>query len=187
MTPPPIKKPQIVEPQLCECGDHAWAHLSRGRITLVSAADAPLLRHKWHAHSSAPRLIYAFRTIHMVGSGRETAVRVAEYLHRRICPDAERVDHINHDTLDNRRQNLRAATASTNGANRLIKKASNASSRYRGVSWRADRGKWVAQIAGRHLGRYVSEETAARAYDRSAAAVYGDFAVLNFPPEECDE
>lgn len=68
------------------------------------------------------------------------------------------------------------------------------SSIYKGVSWDAAMGKWKAQIwvAGkpgdsrrtgstRMLGRFASQEAAARAYDRGARELYGDRAALNFP------
>lgn len=47
------------------------------------------------------------------------------------------------------------------------------------------RGQWTAQIKKdqqvTHLGRFNSEEDAARAYDESAKVVHGEFACLNFP------
>jgi hypothetical protein len=56
-------------------------------------------------------------------------------------------------------------------------------SKYKGVS-RAGR-RWFAciQIHGktRSLGSFDSEVAAARAYDRAAAAAWGEFAFLNFP------
>ena len=181
---PPIKKPLVIQPNFCACGDHAWANLTRGYVTLVSTDDAEILTKKWHAHKS-DKTFYAFRTIHIVGTGRENAVRISEYLHRIICP-ASMVDHKNRNTMDNRRPNLRPATRSKNAANSTLKNTGG-SSAYRGVCWDASRGKWVAQINvnKRHiyLGRFAREEDAARAYDVAAAAAFGNFASLNFTQE----
>lgn len=55
---------------------------------------------------------------------------------------------------------------------------------YRGVSKR-NASKWAAQIGcggvTHHLGTYESVEDAARAYDKAAIELHGEFARLNFP------
>lgn len=93
------------------------------------------------------------------------------------------VDHKNRDTLDNRRENLRVATTSQNGANQS--KRPGGSSRFKGVCWDKSRGKWKARIMlnykNVHIGRFLVEEDAARAHDVRAREVWGEFAVLNFP------
>lgn len=62
------------------------------------------------------------------------------------------------------------------------------SSRYRGVSWHTQTGRWKAQIKvhGKdvNLGRHKSEEAAARAYDQAAINARGKEAQLNFPMKE---
>jgi hypothetical protein len=59
-----------------------------------------------------------------------------EYLHRWLmtAPKGKVVDHINHDTLDNRRENLRIVDISTNVFNRKGAQKNNLSSGARGVS-----------------------------------------------------
>lgn len=73
------------------------------------------------------------------------------------------VDHINRDRLDNRRANLRAIPKAGNRQN--VAGRPDASSRFRGVSWRPTLGKWVAytHVAGkyRHLGSFADEHEAA--------------------------
>ena len=81
-------------------------------------------------------------------------------------------------TLDCRKSNLRIATPAQNQANR--KSARNG---YKGVSFWA--GKYSAAIGFERkrirLGCFVTEAEAARAYDRKALELYGEFALLNFP------
>ena len=63
----------------------------------------------------------------------------------------------------------------------------NATSKYRGVSWREDSNKWRAVISkdGKNVsgGSWITELDAAIAYDELAKELFGDNADLNFPPE----
>jgi hypothetical protein len=72
-----------------------------------------------------------------------------EYLSRRImdvAPEVE-VDHINLNTLDNRRENLRAVSRGENAQNQPIRRDNT--SGYRGVVWEKTKRKWRG---GAHLG-----------------------------------
>lgn len=96
------------------------------------------------------------------------------------------IDHKNGNGLDNRRSNLRFCTNAQNQHNQRkwgSRSGKPLSSRYKGVSWHR-RGHWRAKIQAqgkrRYLGQFQSEEAAARAYDRAARELHGEFAVLNF-------
>jgi len=84
------------------------------------------------------------------------------------------LDHVNRNKLDNRIENLRLASSATNRMNTPAKPGK----RFRGVT-RLRYGAYQAQCAKKYLGSYKSEEAAAAAYNRYAASVYGEFAVLN--------
>lgn len=93
------------------------------------------------------------------------------------------IDHINHDKTDNRKENLRVCTRSQNKAN-VSKKKGKFTSKYKGVDWRSDMGKWRATIRVNykkiHLGMFETEEAAAKAYDKAALEYFKEFAFLNF-------
>ncbi len=100
--------------------------------------------------------------------------------------DPEQVDHINGNPSDNRLVNLRACTAAENSRN--YKKRKTGASQYRGVSWVVRDRRWIASInvagEGRiSLGGHPDEVSAARAYDKAARELHGEFATLNFPEE----
>jgi hypothetical protein len=106
------------------------------------------------------------------------------YMHREIMELDDGVslpvDHINGDTLDNRRSNLRLATISQNTQN---KRHGTGTSRYLGVSYEPKTGKWRCRIVvdGKtiQLGTWPSEEVAAQQYDKAAVKYFGPNARTN--------
>jgi hypothetical protein len=120
-------------------------------------------------------------------SGSPYAVRRTEdgrmiYMHREImrAPKGTVVDHLDHNTLNNRRCNLRVCTQAENQANAGPR---GSASGYVGVK-RVGR-KWEAEInlQGKryYLGRYEDPAEAARVRDRKAYELHGPYAYLNFP------
>lgn len=105
------------------------------------------------------------------------------HMHRLIAgaKDGELVDHINGDTLDNRKCNLRICTHKQNRRNEGL--SSDNTSGFKGVTKAGN--KWRAQICAdyqvRYLGQYATREEAARVYDAAAVKHHGEFARLNFP------
>lgn len=154
--------------------------LSRGKVTLVDAADYEWLSQwKW----SYDRNGYAVRIQYWIDT--QGLRRLRKFmLHREIlaAPRGVQVDHINHDRLDNRRRNLRLATPLQNHVNSRPKRTSG--SPYKGVWRRPSDGKWLAYITAhgrkRFLGSYDTPEAAALAYDAAAYEAWGEFAWLNF-------
>ena len=117
-------------------------------------------------------------------NGNKRPYRLHNFLFDKI-PEGRIVDHINGNKLDNRLCNLRFVSPRENIANSSSK--SGSTSKYKGVSFDTSRSKWISsiQINGRtkHLGRFESEEEAAKAYDKASYAEYGVYARLNFPQD----
>ena len=92
------------------------------------------------------------------------------------------VDHKDRNSLNNHISNLRWCTKKENNQNRSKRK--NTTSMYKGVYFNKALNKWHAHIQhnGRsiHLGYFLDEADAGRAYDRKADELFGVFAHLNF-------
>lgn len=107
------------------------------------------------------------------------------YVHRLIgeafysLQPGEEIDHIDHCRVDNSK--IRVVTRAQNTHNARGQK--DKSSRFKGVSWIADKGKWYACIClnGKtvSLGKFDNEIVAAMAYDVAAKRAWGEFAFLN--------
>jgi hypothetical protein len=89
----------------------------------------------------------------------------------------EVVDHINHDTLDNRRENIRLATKSQNSANQ--RKHKDNRSGFKGVRKSHDNG-WSALVCINrkliYVGTFSTPEDAHVAYMQAAKIYHGEFA-----------
>lgn len=161
----------------CECGSHAWAIMTPcWLVTMVSPQDAHLLRKHGMGAVKSARTFYA--TFKVQRNGKRTTY----FLHC-VIKKRKKVDHRNRNGLDNRRRNLRPASASQNQANRA--KITNSRWPYKGIRMR--NGVWTAHIGVKqrtiHLGTYETDVLAALAYDAAAKKHYGKFANLNFPEE----
>lgn len=163
----------------------AFIEISRGKQVIVDDdMFDELNNHKWYCVPNKDNTnFYAVRNI-TVGIKKQKRI----WMHRQIFGnvDAKDVDHINNNGLDNRKENLRQASRSQNNCNSFGH--NNASSKYNGVCWDKIHNKWRAQITidkrCHYIGRFVSEESAAMAYDKAAVKSFGEFARTNTYSQE---
>lgn len=146
--------------------------LSGGKFALIDDnAPEEITLHKWQFDGR-----YAMR-FEKTAEGKFKKI----FLHRAIAnPDKGfQVDHINHNKLDCRRENLRICTHSENMQNRKPKK----SKRFKGVQYYPKNNKFGARITAngktKFLGLFSKAEDAAKAYDAAALSLFGEFARVN--------
>lgn len=148
----------------------------KGLVALVSdRIYDEVAQHRWYP-VNACGLTYAVRKYY------EGQTRKTQYMHTFIT-SYTRTDHVNHNGLDNRDENLRAATARQNMMNKRSQIGS--SSRHKGVYWDKRAKKWAARIrtsqGRKFLGLFIDEDDAGRAYDVAARDEFGEYACANLP------
>jgi len=120
-----------------------------------------------------------------------TTIRTAKgnrniFMHRFISGEIEsgkQIDHKDRNGWNNMEINIRICTQHENARNKAPVK--NKTSIYKGVQKRLNR--WITRISinGKptHIGSFLTEIEAAKAYDRVAFDNWGEFAYLNFPED----
>lgn len=147
----------------------ATVPLTKGLVALVDDRDLPtVVGLRWQAAARSNGNGWYAKSSHVL-------------MHRLLMPGVGRVDHVNGDGLDNRRENLRPATQSQNLANQ--RPCRGGSSRFKGVHWDRAKQRWMVTIRRdgrtRYVGRYDREVEAARAYNTAAVVLFGEYARLN--------
>jgi HNH endonuclease len=159
-------------------GDVAFVPLTKGAEAVIDAQDVDLVGpFNWflRGRTSVSRG-YAARNKRAVGRG-------TTFLHSDLLYPAqgEEVDHINGDTLDNRRRNLRIATRTGNVRNAPLRLDNT--SGLKGVRWHPPSRKWCCTIVVNykhvHLGLFDDKGLAAAIYDAAAVYYFGEFARTN--------
>src|SRR6478752_5115968 len=111
--------------------------LTKDKIATVDDEDYDfLMQWKWCAVQKGSGF-YAQRKV-KINNKQETI-----YMHRSIMNISEKniiVDHKDHNTLNNQKENMRPCSVRENGANRIARK--NCTSKYLGVCWKTSRKRW---------------------------------------------
>lgn len=135
-------------------------------------------KYRWYSfmHKGKTKNIYAYRVFQI----NKKIYRLA--LHREIMgigkgEEKIHIDHINGNSLDNRKINLRRATASQNVQNSTMLKVNT--SGYKGVTYHKGSNMWHAQThhlkKNFYIGSYKTKEEAAIAYYRKTKELFGEF------------
>jgi hypothetical protein len=177
------KRPLIQQPS---DPSYRFIPLTQGQHAIVETKLYDwLMQWKWSAHWSKKTNSFYAKTAVLGDDGKMHTI----CMHRLILGlkegDEKQVDHVNHDTLDNRRfinseEQLRLANNSENGRNARKSKANT--SGYKGVTFRKDLNKWVASIRINrkpiHLGFFDDPKDAYASYCEAAPRFHGKFACL---------
>jgi hypothetical protein len=155
---------------------------------MVSDSDYSLVnKHIWYLDKSKLRdTIYA---ITLIQNEEGKNVRIKMHVLILGKHTGKVIDHINHNGLDNQRENLRVVTQLQNRQNSMKHNSRKKySSKYKGVTRHPyDEGnqeRWIASIRANgkslRLGIFKNEIEAAKSYDEAAKMYFGEFSYLNF-------
>jgi hypothetical protein len=169
--------------------------LTQGKVALVDDEDFDYINQwKWYL-AKRGHLSYGVRNYRPTGDrGPHILLLMHRVLLERRGADltGREIDHVDGDGLNNLRSNLRLATRSENSRN--SNKRVTSTSPYKGVTYSARHGQWVAQIhidgKRMHCGYHHTPEEAASAYNRAAVKYFGEFAKINVgvgQPEQSTE
>lgn len=156
-----------------------------GSKVLVDSEDYPILsRHSWYIIGHSNGMLYATTKM----KTDMTSIKRCLFMHHLILGSSAITDHRDRNTLNNQKHNLRPATRCENEWNKAKQKTSGGkpcTSQYKGVS--LCHGRWRAQIKRNGvlhlLGEFRNEIDAARAYNRKAEELSGEFVWLNPLPD----
>jgi hypothetical protein len=139
----------------------------------IDAADYPLVKgYRWHAtRTNTIREGFYART-----SSRGS---LQIFMHEFIFGE-KKPDHVDRDGLNNRRENLRAASSSESACNQGLRVDNTTG--FKGVVL-GYKNKFLSRISIKgethHLGTFNNAIDAAKAYNKAAKELHGEFAVLN--------
>ena len=122
--------------------------LTQGKAALVDDVFAKIVgRYKWYAQRRGDGRCWT-------ADRRQGKIKMHRYimsLHLgRFLTSSEVIDHVNHDSLDNRIENLRLATQRQNCMNQRVRVGPK-SSKYKGVYWDETYQKWFVDIDRKDL------------------------------------
>jgi hypothetical protein len=145
--------------------------LTKGQITLVDDADYARLNHwRWSArHDKRNQTYYAKRET-SVGNKSITVLMARQILG--LTDPKVFADHIDGDTLNNQRYNLRPAIRSQSQINRG--RQNNNTSGFKGVRWHQNGWEANIKVNGKklYLGRFDTRELTHEAYKAKALELH---------------
>lgn len=143
----------------------------KDKIVLVDDDDYEKVSiHRWYVSYNKDNNFY-------IKSTRKKSFFIHRFIMGLEKGDKRVVDHKNHNTLDNRKKNLRICTVAENSRNRKIQK--NNTSGFNGVSYFKNLKLWTVKIRLNkkymHLGYFKTSQEASKVYNKKAKELFGEF------------
>lgn len=155
--------------------------LTKGKVAVIDDIDyESVSSFRWYARKNERGNWYAATSMRIDGKRRQ--VHMHRFIYGADLIQKILVDHVNGDGLDNRRENLRAATHQQNTIHSK-KRSGCYTSAFKGVHYSRTHNRWVAKLysKGRLVmkRRFKTEREAALEYNHKVIEIHGNYAVLN--------
>jgi len=162
-------------------------HLSAGKVSLIDDEDFEKVNQfKWSffSHKTTPgyagrSILVGHRDLNKPKGDSKNQIFKNVSLHRFIlnAPEGCHIDHINGDTLDNRRSNLRIVNKSQNAMNSKLRKDNT--SGHKGVNWNKIHRRWIARVkvGGKEIfsKSYKTFEEAVEGREKAVKKYHGEY------------
>ena len=139
--------------------DYAYIVLQKDNIykeVLFDIEDIEKIKqYKWHLHLRKKDMRYDACANTYGNHKNRKYINMPRYILN--CPITLTIDHLNHNTLDNRKQNLKICSSYENNQNKRINTSGCV-----GVCWDKARNKWHVMFRNQNLGRFDTFEEAVK-------------------------
>ena len=145
-------------------------------VALVDVEDwERVTQYKWHLNQNKKRKNHRYVQTNVPVNGKYTTTSLHRFVMSANSGDI--IDHINGDTLDCRKINLRRVTPTQNSQNQSTR--SDNTSGQKGVQYRKERNRWWAGITVNkktiHLGYFRDFDEAVNSYKDAEMKYFGEF------------
>ena len=147
--------------------DKSWVKLATGEKVMIDEEDwEQVIKYNWCKSAG-------YASTRLIMNGKKTVILMHRLILGLVEGDGRQVDHIDHNVLNNKKENLRLCTTSQNAANKISVGVPK-TSKYKGVSWNRRDERWAAAIQvekkGYSLGRYDTDNLANLAVEPTVTA-----------------
>lgn len=177
-----------------ELNDYCVGYTTKGERFIFDKEDKSLVESFcWHIHhkkikhkdgsvNDSQYLCTTIKNYNKIDRVKKRGyITLSRLLMNVLDDDAVVVDHINGNTMDNRKENLRICTQEKNNYNRRL--SSYSTTKVKGVSYRKKEQKYYVRIGYKNnrifIGMFDTLYDAAKAYNEKALELYGEYAYLN--------
>ena len=163
-----------------DLGPSVAVALTKERVALISPEDESRVS-EFHWHAKFNKSSGEWYARHCTTRKKKVVVQLLHRFIRNVTDPQTCVVHLNHDTLDNRRENLKLIDRTLFAKFVSTRRSPAHSAGLKGVTYRKDRWEAYVTRGGKsyHLGYFRTAVDAALAYNTKAREFYGDDAFLN--------
>lgn len=173
-----MEKPHLTQEYVCASFEYRDGELfwkERPIEECVSYRAYITFKNKYVGKKAGSIMVRGYESV-AIKQKRFYAHRIIFLMHHGYLP--EQIDHIDGNPINNKIENLRAATGTDNNYNKRL--SSKNTSGYKNICWSKDKNKWQVSLGYKHknifIGYFSNIEEAAQAARQAREVLHGEFA-----------